>query len=143
MIQNPNVTPVYLTWLNYLGGFEYFIFLAEKQFELEIFESGTTRENIFPNWPQSYGETASTIDKKRYTTAKNKNLIRSQHLTENQRDALKYIKTSPVVQIVTSRRDRRTVIVDNSSYTIYDEGDKQYTIQFYISFTDEIQAQRL
>lgn len=143
MISNPKVTPIYLTWLNYLGGFEYFLFLAEKEFQLDIIESQTTKKNIFPNWPQSYGETADTINRKSFTTANNKVIVRSQHLTANQRDGLKYIKTSPVVQIVTSRRDRRTVIVDSESYKIYDEGDELFTIQFIITYTDEIPSQRL
>lgn len=138
-----NVTPIYLTWLNYLGGFDYFIFLAEKEFQLEVTETQTNSKNIFPTWPKSYGETADTIDRKTFTDAKNKIVVRSQQLTANQRDVIKYIKTSPVVQIVTSRRDRRTVIVDNESYKIYDEGDKLFTVQFTITYTDEIPAQRL
>lgn len=138
-----NVTPIYLTWLNYLGGFDYFIFLAEKEFQLEVTETQTNSKNIFPTWPKSYGETADTIDRKTFTDAKNKIVVRSQQLTTNQRDVIKYIKTSPVVQIVTSRRDRRTVIVDNESYKIYDEGDKLFTVQFTITYTDEIPAQRL
>jgi hypothetical protein len=135
--------PIYMTFLNYLGGFEYFFFTAEKEFQLDISESQTTRKNIFPNWPNSYGETADTIDRKAFTTSKNKIIVKSQHLNENQRDALKYIKTSPVVQIVYSRRNRRTVIVDSGSYKIYDEGERLYTIQFSISYTDEIPSQRI
>lgn len=138
-----NVTPIYLTWLNYLGGFDYFIFLAEKEFQLDVLETETTKKNIFPTWPKSYGETADTIERKTFTDAKNKIVVRSQQLTANQRDVIKYIKTSPVVQIVTSRRDRRTVIVDNESYKIYDEGDKLFSVQFTISYTDEIPAQRI
>lgn len=138
-----NVTPIYITWLNYLGGFDYFIFLAEKEFQLDVLETETTKKNIFPTWPKSYGETADTIERKTFTDAKNKIVVRSQQLTANQRDVIKYIKTSPVVQIVTSRRDRRTVIVDNESYRIYDEGDKLFSVQFTISYTDEIPSQRI
>lgn len=137
------VTPIYLTWLNYLGGFEYFLFTAYKEFQVDIEDSGQTRQNIFPQWPNSYGINADTIDKTTYRTARNKIVVRSQHLTENQRDALKFIKTSPVVQIVTTRTDRRTVIVDTDSFRVYDEGDKTFTISFTISFTDNIPSQRV
>lgn len=137
------VEPIYLTWLNYLGGFEYFMFTSEKEFQVDIIDTGQTRQNIFPSWPGSWGQFADTIDKKTYTRAKNKILVRSQHLTQNQRDALKFIKISPVVQIVTSRTDRRTVLVDSESFKVYDEGEKLFTIQFTITFTDELPAQRL
>lgn len=140
---NPRVTPIYLTFLNYLGGFEYFIFLSEKEFQLDILESGTSKQNVFPNWPNSWGQTADTIERKSYTKAKDKIIVRSQFLTENQRDVLKFIKVSPVVQIVESRTDRRTVIVDQDSFKIYDEGDLTYTIQFTISYTNEVQSQRI
>lgn len=143
MISNPRVTPIYLTWLNYLGGFEYFLFLAEKELQLDISETQTTKKNIFPTWPKSYGETADTIDRKTFTDATDMIVVKSQHLTENQRDALKYIKTSPVVQIVVSRRDRRTVIVDNESYKIYDEGQSLYTIQFSLRYTNPVPSQRI
>lgn len=143
MISNPKVTPIYLTWLNHLGGFEYFLFLAEKEFQLDIVESQTTKKNIFPTWPQSYGETADTIERKTFTDATDVIIVKSQHLTANQRDGLKYIKTSPVVQIVISRRDRRTVIVDSDSYKIYDEGEDLFTVQVSLRLTNPVPAQRI
>lgn len=135
--------PIYLTFLNYLGGFEYFMFTAEKEFSVDILATGTTTKNIFPQWPKSWGETADTIERKTFTDARNKVLVRSQHLTQNQRDVLKYIKTSPVVQIVYSRTDRRTVIVDSDSFKVYDEGESLYTLQFYINYTDPIASQKI
>ncbi len=137
------VDPIYITWLNYLGGFEYFLFKAEKEYQVDIIESGVSKQNVLPNWPSSWGQTADTIDRKTYTKAKNKILVRSQHLTANQRDALKYIKVSPVVQIMYSRSDRRTVLVDTDSFRVYDEADDLYTMSFTITYTDDISAQRL
>lgn len=140
---NPRVTPIWLTFLNYLGGFEYFLMLGEKEFDINITEVGETRQNIFPEWPNSWGENADTIDKKTFTTAKDEIIFRSQHLTPNQRDVLKYIKTSPVVQIVVSRTDRRTILIDSDSFKVYDEADKLSTIQFRGRYTNEIATQRL
>lgn len=139
----PRAVPIYITWLNYLGGFEYFLFTAQKEFQMEIEESGQTTQNIFPNWPNSYGQNADTIDKTTFRKSRNKIIVRSQHLTANQRDALKFIKSSPVVQIVTTRSDRRTVLVDTDSFKIYDESERTYTISFTISFTDNIPSQRI
>lgn len=137
------VEPIYLTFLNYLGGYEYFLFTAEKEFNVNISETGTTKENIFPNWGKSWGETADTIEKKTFTSANEEIIIKSQHLTENQRDVLKHIKISQVVQIVVTRTDRRTIIVDSDSFKIYDEGQKLFTISFRGKFTNEIATQRL
>jgi len=137
------VTPLYLTWLNYLGGFEYFFFTTKKEFQIEIQSTGTSRNNILPNWPNSYGTNADTINKQTFREAGKKIVVITQHLTLNQLDALKYIKTSPVVQIVESRVDRRTVIVDTDSFKIYDERDKLFTLQFTLTYTDNIPSQRV
>lgn len=137
------VTPIYLTFLNYLGGFEYFLFTSEKEFNLNISETGTTKENIFPNWEKSWGQTADTIEKKTHTKANEEIVFKSQFLSENQRDVLKYIKVSPVVQIVVSRTDRRTIIVDSDSVKVYSEDEKTWTLSFRGKYTNEIAAQRL
>lgn len=133
---------IHITFLVYTGNFEHFFFNAEDEFQLDIQEVGQTRTNVFPSWPNSWGTTADTIDKTTFRKAKNGIIVRSQFLTENQRDVLKYIKTSPCVQIVYSRTDRRTVLVDSDSYKIYDEADNQYTTQFRILYTDDIATQK-
>jgi hypothetical protein len=137
------IEPIYLTWLNYLGGFEYFLFTREKDYNINIIESLQTSQNIFPDWPNSYGLTADTIDKDVYTKAKNSIFVRSQHLTKNQVEALSYIKISPVVQIINSRIDRRTVLVDKDSFKKYSESERLFTTQFAINYTDDIPAQSL
>lgn len=137
------VEPIYISWLNYLGGFEYFPFTAWKEFQVDISESATVRNNIFPNWPNSYNETADTIDRQTYRTSKNSIIVRSQNLSLNQVEALSNIRTSPLVQIVYSKTNRRTVIVDTDSFKKYSEGDKVFTMTFKVSYTDEIPSQRL
>lgn len=137
------VTIYYITWLNYLGGFEYFPFTAEKEFDVDVLETATTRKNIFPAWPNSYGKNADTIDKQTYRIAKNGVIVRSQHLSLNQVEALSFIRTSPLVQLMTTRIDRRTLIVDQDSFKKYDEGDKLFAMQFRVNFTDEIPSQRV
>lgn len=135
--------PIYITWLNYLGGFEYFLFKAQKEYQVDIEETGQTKNNILPGWPDSYGAFADTIEKQTYRKTRNKIIVRSQHLNINQVNALSYIKSSPLVQIITSRTDRRTVIVDSDSFKKYDEGDNLFTFQFTLSYTDEIPSQTL
>ena len=137
------VTLYYITWLNYLGGFEYFPFTAEKEYDVDVLETGQTRKNLFPTWPNSGGLNADTIDRQTFRISKNAVVIRSQHLTLNQLEGLSYIRTSPLVQLVTSRVNRRTLIVDTESFKKYDEGDALFTMQFRVMFTDEIASQRL
>jgi len=135
-------TLYYISWLNYLGGFEYFPFTAKKEFQVDVLEVGETRTNLFPGWPNSGGLNADTIDKQTFRNSKNAIIIRSQHLSLEQLEALSYIRTSPLVQVITSRLDRRTLLVDADSFKKYDEADKLYTLQFRVMFTDEIPSQR-
>lgn len=132
---------IYLTWLNNLGGFDYLEFTAKKDHIVEIQESGITTQNIFPSWPQSYSSIADTIRKQTFRTSNKAFTIRSQHLTAAQLDAVAYIKSSVLVQILVSRSDRRTVLVDTDSFVIRKDGDDTYAIAFNISYTDDIPAQ--
>lgn len=136
---------LYLSWLNNLGGFDYWNFTAEKEYPVEIGDTGETKKNIFNNWSNSYGEFADTIRKQTFRESRKQVLVKSQHLTLEQVEAISYIKSSVLVQIVNSIYDRRTVIVDNQSWTKYKESDKKdtYTIQFLITYTDDIPVQRV
>lgn len=135
--------PIYITWLNYLGGFEYFLFTAKNEYNVDVEASGETRQNIFPQWPKSYGEMADTIDKTTFRETRDAIVLKSQHLTRNQTEALSYIKSSPVVQIMVSRTDRRTVLVDTDSFKKWNESEDLYALQFRIRFTNQRPAQRL
>jgi hypothetical protein len=136
------VTPYQITFLNHLGGFEYFLFTAKKEYQVIIEEAGQTKQNLLPQWPNSYGQTADTIDKQTFRTSRNAVIVRSQYLSLNQLEALTEIRTSPLVQIMYSRTNRRTVIVDTDSFTKYDEKDKVFSVTFKITFTDNIPSQR-
>jgi len=137
------VTPFQITFLNHLGGFEYFFFTAKKEFGAEVEETGETRENILPNWPNSWGKNADTIDKQTFRKSRDYVIVRSQYLSLNQQQALRSIRTSPLVQIVYSRINRRTVIVDSDSFKDFDESDKLYSMQFKVKFTNTLPSQRV
>jgi hypothetical protein len=137
------VTPYQITFLNHLGGFEYFFFTAKKEYGVDVEETGETRENILPNWPNSWGLNADTIDKQTFRKSRDYVIVRSQYLSLNQLEALKEIRTSPLVQLMVSRLDRRTVIVDTDSFKRYDEADKVFSVQFKIRFTNLNPSQRV
>jgi hypothetical protein len=130
-----------MTWLNYLGGFDYWDFQAQKEYQLDVQNTRTTKNNIISNWPYSYGEFADTIDQQTGRDSKNAIVVRSQILSAQELEAIKHIKSSPLVQIINSRHDRRTVIVDSDSFKVYDEADKQFSISFKITYTDDIPSQ--
>lgn len=130
-----------LSWLNHLGGFDYWNFTAQSEFAIDITENQTSKKNIFPTWPKSYGEFSDTIKRETYRKSANRQFVTSQFLTQEQADAIAWIKSSPLVQIVNSRKDRRTVLVDTDSFVKYKDGDKTYTISFNITFTDDLPSQ--
>lgn len=130
-----------LTWLNNLGGFDYWNFKANKDHIIEIREAGTATKNIFPTWPKSYGAQADTIRKQTFRDSNKAYTVRSQHLTQDQVDVISYLKSSVLVQIIYSRTNRRTVLVDAESFVKYQDGDDLFEIAFNISFTDDIPSQ--
>lgn len=132
-----------LQWLNNLGGFDQWRFTAQSEHAIDITGAIETKKNRFPNWPKSWGANADTVRKQVSRTSMIKKFIVSQNLTQNQADAISYIKSSPLVQIVNSRQDRRTVIVDTDSFVKYTDGDKLFTISFNITYTDDIPSQKV
>lgn len=132
-----------LTWLNYLGGFDYWVFTTETGHAIDITSTTETTKNILPEWPKSYGETADTIRKQTSRESFNRIFLTTQYLTEDQADAVAYIKTSPLVQVINSRGDRRTLIVDSDSFTKYTDNQKLITISFNARYTDNIGSQKV
>lgn len=134
---------IYITWLNNLGGFDYWKFTAFHDNLVDISDVGESSNNSFPTWPNSYGEFADTDRRQQnYRDTTTQVLVRSQHITEDQLNAIAYIKSSVLVQILESRLDRRTVIVDADSFVKSRDEDKLYSISFTITYTDNIPAQR-
>lgn len=134
----------YISWLNNLGGFEYWPFLGYKDHNLEISATGTTEKNIFPQWPKSYAANADTITKQTFRKTRKQKVIRSQVLTREQGNLIgEEIKSSPLVQLITSRRDRRTLIVDDASFTVTQDRNKVHFLNFTVTYTDHVPTQHV
>lgn len=134
---------IYLTWLNYLGGFDYWNFTARKTSFLEVEDSQTQEKNILPDWPNSYGEGADSIQKQTYRRSRNSIHVESGHLTQDQVDAIKWVLSSPLVQIMVSAYDRRTVIVEPGTFQLYKDQQDLFTLGFNVKYTDEVPSQSL
>lgn len=134
---------IYLTWLNNLGGFDYWNFTAFHDNLIDIAETSSGSQNTFPTWPASYGEFADT-ERRRQTFRESATqiLVRSQHITEEQLNAIAYLKSSVLVQILNDHTDRRTVLIDQDSFVKSRDEEKLYSISFTITYTDNIPAQR-
>lgn len=133
----------YMVWLNYLGGYDYWNFTARKQYSIATTESKTQEQNIFNNWPNSYGEFADSIVKQTVRRGMNVLTISSQLLTTDQEDAIKLLFVSPLVQICTSQYDRRTLLVQSGSLPVRRDQDKTRKLSFGVSYTDELPSQSL
>lgn len=133
----------YITWLNNVGGYDYWDFTAKKTSFITNLESQTQEKNIFTNFPNSNGEFADTIRQQTVRRSRNAVRIESQNLTQAQLDGIKWIFSSPLVQIVDSIYDRRTIIVDAQSVEVYKDQQDLFTIGFNASYTDELPSQSL
>lgn len=133
----------YLVWLNYLGGYDYWNFNARKIPGIDILESKTQEKNIYTAWPNSYGEFADSITKQTIRRSKNIVTVNSQLITIAQKDAIKLIVTSPLVQICTSQYDRQTLIVAPDTLKLPKDQDKTRKITFGVIYTDELPTQSL
>lgn len=134
---------IYLTWRNNLGGMDYWNFTAFSEYGTDIGETGETKTNILPLWPNSYGEMSSEIRRQTFRDSSKRIVVSSQNLTLDQKLAIEYIRSSILVEIMYSRNDKRRVIVDKDSFISYKDNDKLYTVSFSISYTDNIPSQRL
>lgn len=132
-----------ITWLNYLGGMESYVFTAQTEHQIDIKEAKTRLINIFPTWPTSYGEFSNTMRQETSRIACFRKTFRSQLIPLSNLTAMQYIKTSPLVQIMESQTDLRTVLVDTDSFTVYNDNDKEFSISFAVEYTDYIPAQSL
>lgn len=132
----------YISWMNNLGGFDYWPFTGYKDNGLEVIETGTTRKNIFPRWPNSYGANADTIDRQTFRRTRKTKTVRSQILTREQGTQLgEQIKSSILVQLIVSKRDRRTMIVDSDSFIVTQDKNKVHFLNFNVTYTDDYPSQ--
>ncbi len=125
-----------LSWLNYLGGFDYWRFKGFADYGADIENTSQSDKNIIPNYPKSIGANADTLRFETKRESRNKVLCRAENLTADQVQDLYRIKLSPLVQIVNSETDRKTIILDSDSFFHYPQGNKLFEFSFTFSMTD-------
>ncbi len=142
-----NSTPcrnaINLSWLNSLGGFDYWTFTSDSDYGVEIEKTKSTTKNIAQNWPKSFGAGADTIRQETARTGRQFVTVRAEDITQEQINDLFRIRTSPLVQIVNARNDRRTIIPDAGSFTYLRQRDKLFDFVFRFEYTDNLPSQGL
>lgn len=135
---------LYVTWMNSLSGFEYWPFVSYVDHQISVTETGETKKNLFAGWPKSYGANADTVTKQTFRKTKKQKVIRTQTYTREQAMEIgEQIKSSPLVQLISSRRNRRTVIVDSDSIAVVKGSNKIHTLSFTITYTDDYPTQHV
>lgn len=134
---------IYLTWKNHLGGFNYWLFTSNKDYGVNILETQQRDVDYLTNWPTSYGENADTITQETYRSSVNQITVRAENLTSEDADFIAGIKVSSLVQIMESQFNRRTVLVDVSSFRKRTDNEKMHSIEFTIRYTDLLPSQSL
>jgi len=132
-----------ISWLNQVGGFDYWTFVSDSDYGAEIDSAKSVNVNISTNWPKSYGAGADTIRKETSRTSRQFVTVRAENLSEEQVADLYRIRLSPLVQIVNSRNDRRTIIPDGGSFTYLQQREKMFEIVFRFEYTDNFPVQSL
>lgn len=133
----------YVTWLNHLGGYDYWNFIGESSYGVDIIQSQTQEKNIFTDWPNSYGEFADTITQQTIRRSRQRITLNSQYVSATEIDGLVGIVKSPLVQKMNSIYDKRTLIVDGSSFPQESDNQKLLMVTINVSPTDEEPAQSL
>jgi hypothetical protein len=128
---------IYLTWLNSLGGWEYWNFTAEKDYSEDILESTSISRDILNDWDNTFINGETQDDYIRIQSVP-KVLVRSQFMTRDEVEAVKNIKTAIRVQEIRSDNSKVTVLVDKSSFRYKSDGDKLFSIEFEITYPNTI-----
>ena len=124
-----------LTWLNSVGGWEYWTFTARHSYGYDSNDIGRIEKDIFQNWDSDFisGQSETEVLGK---DVRSFIVVRSQLLSKAQVDAIAKIRNSIKVQEVRSTGNV-TVLVDAGSFTYRTDKDKTITIEFRITYPRE------
>lgn len=133
----------YVTWLNSLGGYDYWNFKGETVYGTDTIESKTQKKNLFTNWPRSFSEFSDSIEKQTVRRTRDNITLNSQYLESDQMDGLALIFESLLVQQMTSIYDKRTIILDGGSFNKKIDNQKLLMVTIQAKYTDENPSQSL
>lgn len=141
--------PVYLRWLNPIGGFDSWLFTADHDSSINVFERDVTRRDVTANWDTQFSLTGDTEDDYVRTQAHDRRLVRSQYFdTANEKASMRWLKASTKVYHVFLSNDtncgnyrQRTVLVDSGEFTYQADGEKLKRMELGFRYTDPVRIQ--
>jgi hypothetical protein len=143
--------PVFLKWLNYLGGWDCWLFTRHKDTKVDFGEVESFRRNIYNIWDNDFVN-GTTQDDFISIQSKNSFTIRSQYLSLSEIKAVSEIKRSIKVQEIKKAetfapyeciaQNKRTWLVEKSNFTVFSDSTKLYEISFDITDTADYLTQR-
>jgi hypothetical protein len=111
---------VFLCWLNYLGGWDSWLFDGYQNFGVSITDSQETTRDIFNIWDAKFAQGTTETDYVRIESRGTRQL-RSGHLSESEVDAIRWVRQSIKVQEIQKDQDcteqtRKTVLVAKGTF---------------------------
>lgn len=130
---------IMLCWINYNGEVEAWNFTARKGYGIEFGQVQQFRKDITADWPNNFVDGDSEDD---YTSIEAFDTLSvvSQFLTLQQINAIKWIKVSKDVYRLDGSKPKK-VLVDKNSFTIRQDNDKLFQIEFAIRSTERLPVQ--
>lgn len=137
--------PVYLRWLNQLGGWDGWLFIRNKDYILDVTERTSVTRDIYSDWDNTF-TSGTTQDDYIYTKAVERRIVRSQLLSQDEAKRLGMeLKYSNKVQEIYQSDDtncgndeRRTVLIEPGTTTYLSDGTKIREVEIAFRYTDNI-----
>jgi hypothetical protein len=137
--------PVYLRWLNQVGGWDGWLFIRNKDLIVDVQNRTTVTRDIYANWDNTFTR-GTTQDDYIATDAVERRVVRSQLLNENEATQLGYdLRVSNKVQEVYLSEDtncgndeHRTVLIEPGQFTYLSDREKIREVEIEFRYTDKI-----
>jgi len=138
--QKCNQNEVYLTWLNSLACWEYWLFTAAESKGFQINTSGQASKNTFENWDTQFVN-QETEQFYNFVEAVEQRIIRSQRVKPELALAISRIKYAIQVQEILVDNTKLTVRVDKGGLLPFKSNDKLTELNFTILGTQNLPIQ--
>lgn len=132
---------LFLTWLNNLGAWEYWLFQGNTTYGYEVEESQLADRSSFQNWDVNF----TKADTERFwadVKVRIARTIRAVNLSQDQAQALGTIVYSIAVQEFLSDGSKQTVLIGKDSAPIRTEEEKLIDLEFDMLNTQRLPTQR-
>lgn len=133
--------PFYVTWLNTLGGWNYFLFKGAKSYGMRTENTVVTESDVYTGWPNNYKNGTTVRDVKAKTSDRTL-VLRSQVFDEDNIEAVMGIAESVDVYHINGNKMRKIIIPPVSNENIHKDGQGLYSFNTDAYYTDSVAIQK-